>query len=75
MFEVLTGSAAVFGGVGGLAWWLRHDGLLRLTAGVVAVMHSDPDRRADALKVLRYTGTHRPAVRNRRDHGANEGRR
>ncbi|MFB7837785.1 hypothetical protein ACWIGW_44345 [Nocardia brasiliensis] len=55
MLEVFTGTAAVLGGVGGLIWWLRHDGLVRLMAGLVAVTHSDPGRRTDAIKVLRCT--------------------
>ncbi|MFF3228904.1 hypothetical protein ACFYV7_39375 [Nocardia suismassiliense] len=61
MLEVFTGAAAVFGG---LTWGLRHDGLVRLMAGFVAVAHSDPGRRADALEVLRCTGHHRASTRN-----------
>ncbi|RDI63508.1 hypothetical protein DFR76_110205 [Nocardia pseudobrasiliensis] len=66
MLEVFTGVAASLAGVGGFAWWLRHDGPIRLIAGCVAVLHPDPTRRNDAVEVLRCTGTHRSTRRRRK---------
>ncbi|MFI5782608.1 hypothetical protein [Nocardia sp. NPDC051570] len=65
MVDLLAGTGAITGGIGGLTWWLWHDGPVRLIAGFVAVAHSDPQRRADAREVLRCTGRHRTATRKR----------
>lgn len=49
--------------VSAMAWWLRHDGPIRLAAGFVAVHAKDPVLRRDARQVLdktRYLRGHEP---------------
>ncbi|MFE3195918.1 hypothetical protein ACFXHA_43450 [Nocardia sp. NPDC059240] len=66
--HILTGTGAV-SAVGGLVWWLRHDGPVRLYAGITAVRHPDRARRRDARAVLDCTAPPRDtaAVRGRRN--------
>ncbi|MFI1919351.1 hypothetical protein [Nocardia sp. NPDC020380] len=52
--HILTGAGAV-SALGGFVWWLRHDGAVRLYAGIVAVHHPDRARRRDARAVLDAT--------------------
>ncbi len=58
MIEIFTGAV----GLGALGYalrlgfhWLHHDGLVRLMAGTIAVVHPDATRRKDARTVLRDT--------------------
>lgn len=61
--HILTGTGTA-GAIGGLVWWLRHDGPVRLYAGITAVRHPDRARRRDARAVLDSTSTrHRPPKR------------
>lgn len=54
--NILTGTGAL-SAVSGLVWWLRHDGPVRLYAGITAVRHPDRARRRDARAVLDCTST------------------
>jgi hypothetical protein len=60
--HILTGAGAL-SAVGGLVWWLRHDGPVRLYAGITAVGHPDRARRRDARAVLDCTHDVRAARR------------
>ncbi|MBF6548843.1 hypothetical protein [Nocardia brasiliensis] len=62
MMEAFAGAGAI-SGLGALAWWLRHDGPVRLYAGIMAVRANDATRRRDAREVLRCTGKQRPTTR------------
>ncbi|MFE4457096.1 hypothetical protein ACFROC_07040 [Nocardia tengchongensis] len=57
--HILTGTGAL-SVVGGLVWWLRHDGPVRLYAGITAVRHPDRARRRDARAVLDATSPDTP---------------
>ncbi|WP_330185987.1 hypothetical protein OHB26_39575 (plasmid) [Nocardia sp. NBC_01503] len=60
MIDPIFGTA---GAVGGMVWWLRSDGPVRLWAGLVAVGHRDSVRRRDAREVLLCTGRNtKPAL-------------
>ncbi|MER7450424.1 hypothetical protein ABTW96_09055 [Nocardia beijingensis] len=66
MIDIILTGAGVMSTLGGLIWWLRHDGPVRLYAGITAVRHPDRDRRRDARAVLEKTGARWPRASSSR---------
>ncbi|RMI35038.1 hypothetical protein [Nocardia stercoris] len=69
MITTLIGLGTGTSTAAGFTWWMTHDGPARLCAGMVAVFHSNTERRKDARAVLAATKQHREQRKRLRKSG------